>query len=103
MRSREAVAATLDETGSNRRLSFDREMAPYCGKTLRVKQRVERIIEDSNGKMLKLPNDCLILEDAVCSGEHTAGCWYCPRKIYPFWREAWLERVDDGDAPHEEV
>ena len=95
VRSREEVAATLDETGANRRLSFDREMAPYCGKTMRVKERVERIIEDSNGRMLKLPNDCLILEDAVCSGERTAGCWYCPRKIYPFWREAWVERIDD--------
>jgi hypothetical protein len=98
VRSREQVAATLDETGTNRRLTFDREMAPYCGKTLRVKDRVTKIIEDSNGRMLKLPNDCLILEDAVCSGERTAGCWYCPRKIYPFWREAWVERVEGPDG-----
>jgi hypothetical protein len=94
VRSREEIAATLDETGHNRRLSFDREMAPYCGQTMRVQDRVERIIEDSNGRMLKLPKDCLILDGAVCSGERTAGCWFCPREIYSFWREAWVERVD---------
>jgi hypothetical protein len=91
------IAATLDETGHNRGLSFDREMLPYCGRTLRVKQRVERIIEDKTGRMLKLPKDCLILEGAVCSGERTAGCWFCPREIYPFWREAWVERVEAPD------
>ena len=97
VRSPEEIRATLDETGHNRRLSFDREMLPYCGKTLRVKGPVERIIEDSNGKMLKLPRDCVILEGAVCSGERTAGCWFCPREIYPFWREAWVERVEQPE------
>jgi hypothetical protein len=94
VRSPEQIAATLDETGHNRRLSFDREMLPYCGRTLRVKDRVERIIEDKTGRMLKLPKDCLILDGAVCSGERTAGAWFCPRQIYAFWREAWVERVE---------
>lgn len=95
VRSAEQIAATLDETGHNRRLSFDREMLPYCGRTLRVRDRVERIIDDKTGRMLKLPKDCLILEGAVCSGERTAGSWFCPRQIYPFWREAWVERIDE--------
>ena len=59
------IAATLDATGHNRRLSFDREMLPYCGRTVRVKDRVERIIEDKTGRMLKIPKDCLILDGAV--------------------------------------
>jgi hypothetical protein len=97
VRPPEEIAATLDETGHNRRLSFDREMLPYCGKTLRVKYRAERIIEDKTGRMLKLPKDCLVLDGAVCSGERSSGRWFCPREIYPFWREAWVERVDDTD------
>ena len=45
--------------------------------------------------MLRIPKDSLILDGVVCSGERTAGCWFCPRQIYPFWREAWVERVDE--------
>jgi len=70
-------------------------MLPYCGRTLRVKDTVERIIDDKTGRLLKLPKDCLILEGAVCSGDRTAGCWFCPREIYSFWREAWVERVEE--------
>jgi len=97
VRSPEQIEATLDETGHSRRLSFDREMLPYCGRTLRVRESVERIIEDKTGRMLKLPKDCLILEGAVCSGELTPGAWFCPRQIYPFWRESWVERVGGSE------
>ena len=97
VRSPEEIAATLDDTGHQRRLSFDREMLPYCGRTMRVADKVERIIEDSNGKMLKIPRDTVILEGGVCSGERTAGCYYCPREIYAFWREAWMERVESPE------
>jgi hypothetical protein len=97
VRSPTEIAATLDENGLNRGLSFDREMLPYCGRTFRIRDRVRRIIDDATGRMLKIPKDCLILEGAVCSGERTAGCWFCPRKIYPFWRESWLRRVEQPD------
>jgi hypothetical protein len=90
------IEPTLDENGLNRRLSFDREMLPYCGGTYRVKRRVERLIDDRTGKMLRIPSDCLILDGVVCSGERSAGRWFCPRQIYPYWREAWLRRVDES-------
>ena len=91
------IATTLDERGFNRGLSFDREMLPYCGHTFRVKDRVDRIVDDKTGRMLKIPKDCLILDGAVCSGERSAGRWFCPREIYPFWREAWLQRVGGAE------
>jgi hypothetical protein len=89
------IASTLDEGGLDRGLSFDREMLPYCGRTFRIKDRVQRIIDDKTGRLLKIPKDCLILEGVVCSGERTPGNWFCPRQIYPFWREAWLRRVEE--------
>jgi hypothetical protein len=101
VRSPSEIEATLDPEGLNRRLSFDREMLPYCGKTYRVKDRVERLIDDRTGKMLKISADCLILDDVVCSGERTVGCWFCPRQIYPYWREAWLRRVEGSAATDE--
>ncbi len=91
------IAATLDEAGHNRGLSFDREMLPYCGQTLRVKDRVHRLIDDRTGRMLQIPKDCIILEGAVCSGERSTGRWLCPRAIYPYWREAWLRRVEESE------
>jgi hypothetical protein len=88
------IAATLGADGHNRGLSFDREMLPYCGRTFRVRDRVRRIIDDKTGRMLNIPKDCLILEGVVCSGERSVGRWFCPRQIYPFWRDSWVRRVE---------
>lgn len=98
VKSREEIAATLDERGFNRGLSFDREMLRYCGQTMRVRGRVGQVIDDKSGRMLKLRKDCVILEHAYCSGELTQGCWFCPRQIYPFWRDAWLRRIEEPQA-----
>ncbi|HEY7266595.1 MAG TPA: hypothetical protein VH501_02770 [Solirubrobacterales bacterium] len=99
VRDPEEIESTLDDKGFNRGLSFDREMLPYCGRTVRVKDTVDKIIDEKTGKMLKIPKDSLILEGAVCSGERTPGCWFCPREIYPFWREAWVRPVEGSDRP----
>lgn len=90
------IKATLDEEGFDRKLSFDREMLRYCGQTFRVKDKVDQIIEEETGRLIKIPKDSIILDGAVCSGLRTTGRWFCPREIYPFWREAWLERVDEA-------
>ena len=88
------IAQTLDSIGLDRGLSFDREMLPFCGKTLRVKDRVQHIVDDKSGRMLTIKKDCLILDGAVCSGTKSLGCLFCPREIYAYWRESWVERVD---------
>jgi hypothetical protein len=90
VRGKEEIASTLDAGGHLRGLSFDREMLPYCGGTYRVQERVQRLIDDRTGRMIEIPSDCLILQGVVCSGERSAGRWFCPREIYPYWREAWL-------------
>jgi hypothetical protein len=95
VRSPAEIKATLNDQGFNRGLSFDREMLPYCGRTLRVKARVNRLINEKTGRMLRIPKDCIILEGSVCSGECSTGRWFCGREIYPYWREAWLRRVED--------
>jgi hypothetical protein len=99
VRSPAEIEATLDENGLNRGLSFDREMLPYCGRTLRVKDRVQRIVDDRTGRMLTIAKDCIILDGSVCSGECSTGRWFCPRQIHAYWREAWLRRVEASEAP----
>jgi hypothetical protein len=95
VRSPTEIAPTLDANGRNRGLSFDREMLPYCGGTFRVKDSVERIIDERTGRMIHISRDCFILEGVVCSGERSIGRWFCPRQIYPYWRQAWLRPTDE--------
>jgi hypothetical protein len=95
VRSPTEIARTLDGNGRNRGLSFDREMLPYCGGTYRVKDNVKQIIDERTGRMIHISRDCLILDGVICSGERSVGRLFCPRKIYPYWREAWLRRVDE--------
>ena len=97
VRGKQEIESTLDRGGHLRGLSFDREMLPYCGGTYRVQDRVKRLIDDRTGRMIEIPSDCLILQGVVCSGERSHGRWFCPREIYPYWREAWLRPV--GNSP----
>jgi hypothetical protein len=90
----EEIVATLNPAGKYKGLWFDREMWPYCGKVFRVRQRVRRIVDEANGRMIEMKRDCVTLEGAVCNGEYTLGRWFCPRGMFPYWREAWLRRVE---------
>jgi hypothetical protein len=90
VKSKEEILATLDTKSLNHGLSFDPEMLKYCGRQARVLRRVEQIIDEPTGKMRRFNRDCIVLEGVICSGDYNE---YCPRSIYPFWREIWLERV----------
>ena len=90
VRSKEAIIGTLDGNNSNRGLSFDPEMLWYCGREARVLRRVERIVDERTGKLLRLKRPCIVLEGVTCRGAYHR-C--CPRADYPYWREIWLERV----------
>jgi hypothetical protein len=94
VRSRAEIKETLTDKGANRGLYFDREMMDFCGRVLQVRGRVTQIINERSGEMIHLNSDCIKLEDGVCTGELSTGRWFCPREIYSYWRECWLERVD---------
>jgi hypothetical protein len=100
VKSYEEILSTLNRANRNRGLFFDAEMVPYCGSTRRVRARVERIIDERSGRMLKLPGECLILEGAVCMAKYSERRLFCPRGIYPFWREIWLKRVEPAKPSH---
>ena len=85
------IVRTLDRNNTNRGLSFDTEMLKYCGRQARVLRRVDRIIDEKTGRMQRLRGDCIILDGIVCTADYNQ---YCPRGIYPYWREIWLRRVE---------
>jgi hypothetical protein len=98
VRTKTEIMRTLNVHQRNRGLWFDMEMVPYCGKTFRVLRRVEQIINEKTGKMMRLPGACLILEGVTCSGCLSTNRLFCPRSIYPYWHEIWLRRVENGNT-----
>ena len=99
VKSAAEITATLNAQGRNKGLVFSpHEMLPACGRKFRVKRRVDRLIDEKTGRMLEIKNDCIVLEGLVCDGERSTSRWLCPRALYPYWREAWLRRVDPPDV-----
>jgi len=95
VRSKSEIMHTLNADQRNRGLWFDVEMVPYCEKTFRVLSRVEKIIDERTGKMIKISNDCIILDGVTCGGCLSRNRLFCPRGIYSYWREIWLKRVEE--------
>ena len=93
IKSKREIEATLDRNLHNRGLGFDPEMVPYCGRTARVRARVNRIVDEHTGRIIEIKSDCIMLEGIVCSADYHR---FCPRGIYSYWREIWLERVEES-------
>jgi hypothetical protein len=96
IKSHAQIRSTTAQGGFNRGMRFDEEMISFCGQTARVRARVDKIIDESNGKMMHMKNPCIILEDVYCRAECSTARIGCPRAIYSYWREIWLERVDES-------
>ena len=94
IRSLPEIEQTLNKRSQNRGLFFDpSDMAPHCGRVAKVRRPLTRIIEESTGKMLQMKGPCVVLDDVYCQSEYSRCRLNCPRAIYSYWREAWLERV----------
>jgi hypothetical protein len=95
VKSYREILATLDKLNRNRGMYFTADQVPFCGRTFRVAKRVNQIIDERSGRMVKMKTPCITLEGAVCGSRYTEFCLFCPRATYPYWREIWLERVTD--------
>lgn len=95
VRPHHEILATLDTRGHNRGMSFDKEMVRYCGQELRVSARMEKIVNESTGKMLRMTNPSVLLEGTYCTSHYSERRLLCPRRAVPFWREIWLNRAGD--------
>jgi len=95
VRSQAEILETVTTDNKNRGMVWDAELVPYCGGTYKVQTRVTRLIDEKTGRMLDLKNPCLILEGVVCQARFSNCRMFCPRAIYPYWREIWLRKVTD--------
>jgi hypothetical protein len=101
IKSYKEILATLNTENRNRGLLFDAEMVPYCGGTYRVKDRVVNFVNEKTGELMTLQNPSIILEGVWCQSRYCGWRTFCPRSIYTWWREAWLDRIseDSQQAP----
>lgn len=97
VRPKAEIMRTLNRQQRNRGLFFDVEMVPYCDNgNYRVLRRVDNIINEKTGEMMKMPNPCIILDGVTCSGNYSAQRMFSRRHEHIYWREIWLERVPEG-------
>jgi hypothetical protein len=93
VKSLDEILGTLNTNNRNRGLSWNQELVPFTRQQRRVRSRVERIIDEKTGRMIRLPNECIVLENVYCRAWYRQGYQFCPRKNLPYWREIWLRRV----------
>jgi hypothetical protein len=104
VRPHEAILATIDKRTNNRGMGFDAEMVPYCGKIFRVRTRVEKFIDERTGYIKRMRTPAVILDGVFCQSRYSENRLFCPRSIFAWWREVWLEKVPAeavGNVPTE--
>ena len=50
--------------------------------------------------MQRLRTPAVILEGVYCKSLYAGRRLFCPRSIYSWWREIWLEEVSEAAASH---
>jgi len=93
VKSHEQILQTVNTANKNRGMFWDAELVPYCGGTYKVLKRVTKLIGERTGKMEEMKSPCIILDSVVCQARYSSCRMFCPKGMYPYWREIWLERV----------
>jgi hypothetical protein len=93
VRPHEEILQTVTTANLHRGMHWDAELVPYCGGTYRVLRRLTRIIDERTGKMVEMKSPCIVLDSVVCQARYSDCRMLCPKGMYPYWREIWLERV----------
>jgi glycosyltransferase involved in cell wall biosynthesis len=96
VRSLEEIEKTLDRGRRLKGCAFMPEMEPYCGTTQRVFKPVRRFLDERDYRVKKT-SGIIILEGVFCEGAAEFGP--CDRGCFFFWRQEWLERVEQADSP----
>jgi hypothetical protein len=94
----EEVLSTLDSNNKHRGMCFTTDDVTHCGRTFPVRSRVSKIVNERTGKMIHLKGNNFILEGAWCQSRYTDRRRLCPRAIYTFFREEWLESPTPASA-----
>ncbi len=95
VRSKEEIKATLDHWGRLKGCMFMPEMQPYCRTTQQVFKRLERFM-DERDYFVKKTHGIILLKGLHCEGTSDYG--RCDRSCFYFWREEWLEKINEDNS-----
>lgn len=98
VKSREEIRTTLDEDGRFEGMAYlPAVMDSFCGRSFTVRKEVNRFFDERHWRMMKLKR-AVILDGVFCEPPEHLGCAYagCQRTCFLFWKEGWLDRVEDG-------
>jgi len=91
VRSKEEIESTLDTFKELKGCAFLEQMWEYCGTTQKVFVSMERFLDERDYKVKKIKG-VVLLEGLTCRGTPVFG--RCDRRCLLFWREEWLEKID---------
>jgi hypothetical protein len=94
VRSEAEIRATLNNWGQLKGCMVMPDMLPYCGTVQRVFKRLERFVDEKD-YYVKKSNGIILLEGLYCQGTSDYG--RCDRSCFYFWREEWLEKIDNDN------
>jgi hypothetical protein len=104
VKSQEEILKMVTTDNKNRGMFWDAELVPYCGGTYQVLRRVNKLIDEKTGKMMDMKTACIVLDSVVCQARYSPYRYLCPKEMYPYWREIWLERVEvPNSAPQSRI
>ena len=93
VRSKEEIEGTLNHWRQVRGCTFMPEMAEYCGTIQRVSRSMKTFVDERDLK-IKKSIGIVLLDRVMCKG--TADFGRCDRSCLHFWREEWLEKIEEG-------
>src|SRR5437868_6468095 len=93
VKAHDEILQTVTTGNLNRGMHWDAELVPYCGGTYRVLSRVHQLIDEKSARMVRMKTAGIVLDTVVCQARYSSCRMFCPRAMYPYWREIWLERV----------
>lgn len=95
VRSKEAIARSLDDLSGKDGCLFMQGMWRYCGTSARIIKPVRFAYDEHLGEMCRTRVPLYVLEKTVCDGPSGELQFRCDRTCYFLWHEDWLERPSE--------
>ena len=97
VRSAKEIQTTLNRWKEYKGCGFMDDMWDYCDSKQRVLKPVRRFVDERDYQVKKVKG-IVLLEGLTCQGTPILG--RCDRNCHYFWREEWLEKIDQNQGPN---
>ena len=96
VKSAEEIKKTLDHNNKFQGLAYTPVMWKYCCGKYTVLKRMEKVFDERKWKLSKVKN-MVLLDGVICDGAGGLEKEWdgCDRSCFIWWKEGWLERVDE--------